>query len=121
MSFSTQVPGVGQTVKFSRRNRLQSDKGRFFWKNRVMVTLIQVLIDSLCIVYIVNPTLIGCISHLSRVDDTCWIFKTSLKGGYLDVSYLTKLKNINIIEIYMKNQHKSSRIKNHKITKKKFF
>ena len=41
-----------------------------------------------------------------------------LKGGYLDFSHLTELKYIYITEIYMKKQYKSSRIKNHKITKK---
>ena len=39
------------------------------------------------------------------------------KGGYLDFSHLTGLKNIYITEIYMKKEFKSSRIKNHKITK----
>ena len=34
---------------------------------------------------------------------------------------LTELKNIYIIEIYMKKQYNSSIIKNHKITNKKFF
>ena len=43
------------------------------------------------------------------------------KGGYLDFSHLTELKNMYIIEIYMKKWYKSKRIKNHKITKKKFF
>ena len=42
-----------------------------------------------------------------------------LKGGYLDFSHLTKLKNIYITEIYMKKQYKSSIIKSHKITRKK--
>ena len=32
------------------------------------------------------------------------------KGGYLDFSHLTELKNIYIMEIYMKKQYKSSRI-----------
>ena len=41
-----------------------------------------------------------------------------LKGGYSDFSHLTKLKNVYITEIYMKKQYKSSRIQNHKITKK---
>ena len=40
------------------------------------------------------------------------------KGGYLDFSRLTKLKNVYINEFYMKKQYKSSTIKN-KITKKK--
>ena len=42
--------------------------------------------------------------------------KFNLKGGYLDFSHLAELKDINITEIYMKKQYKSSRIKNHKIT-----
>ena len=46
---------------------------------------------------------------------------THLKGGYLDFSHLTELKDIYIIEIYMKKQYKSSIIKNHKITKKKSY
>ena len=44
-----------------------------------------------------------------------------IKGGYLDFSHLTELKNIYITEIYMKKQCKSSRIKNHKITRENFF
>ena len=44
-----------------------------------------------------------------------------IKGGHLDFSHLTELKNIYITETYMKKQYKSSRIKNHKITKKFFF
>ena len=43
------------------------------------------------------------------------------KGGYLDFSHLTKLKNIYITEIYLKKQYKSSTMKNHKITEKSFF
>ena len=35
-----------------------------------------------------------------------------LKGGYLDLSHLTELRNIYITEIYMKKQYKSSMIKN---------
>ena len=49
--------------------------------------------------------------HLGRYSPTI------LKGGHLDFSYLTELENINIIEIYMKKQYKSSRTKNHKIVK----
>ena len=46
----------------------------------------------------------------------------SFKGGYLDFSHLTELKKkIHITEIYVKKQYKSSRIKNHKIRKKKIF
>ena len=41
------------------------------------------------------------------------------KGGYLDFSHLTELKNIYITEICMKKQDKSSIIKNHKKKKKK--
>ena len=41
----------------------------------------------------------------------------SFKGGYLDFSHLTKLKNICITEIYMKNPYKSSRIKKQNYTK----
>ena len=43
------------------------------------------------------------------------------KGGYLDFSYLTKLKNIYITGIYMKKQYKSSITKNHKIKRNIFF
>ena len=32
----------------------------------------------------------------------------SIKGGYLEFSHLTELKNIYITEIYMKKQYKSS-------------
>ena len=42
----------------------------------------------------------------------------SFKGGYLDFSHLTEVKNMYITEIYMKKQHKSSITKNHKIEKK---
>ena len=38
-----------------------------------------------------------------------------VKGGYLDFSHLTELKNICITEIYMKKQCKSSITKNYKI------
>ena len=48
-------------------------------------------------------------------DLTTWLL---VKGGYLDFSYLTELKNIYITEIYMRKQYKSSKIK--KITKKIF-
>ena len=41
----------------------------------------------------------------------------NVEGGYLDFSHLTELKDIYITEIYMKRHCKSSRIKNHKITK----
>ena len=46
----------------------------------------------------------------------------ALKGGHLDFSHLTELKNIYIYitEIYMKKQYKSSIIKNHKIEKNFF-
>ena len=37
-----------------------------------------------------------------------------LKGGYLDFSHLTELENIYITEIYMRKQHKSSKIKKKK-------
>ena len=43
----------------------------------------------------------------------------SVKGGYLDFSHLTELKNIYITEFYMKKQYKSLIINNHKIKKKK--
>ena len=43
-----------------------------------------------------------------------------IKGGYLDFSHLTELKNIYIAEMYMKKQYKSSITKNHKITKNIF-
>ena len=52
------------------------------------------------------------------------VFNPSLKGGYLDFSHLTELKNIYITEIYMKKKkkkYKPSIIKNHKITIKNFF
>ena len=45
-----------------------------------------------------------------------FLLHTCFKGGYLDFSHLTELKNIYINEIYMKKQYRSSRIKNHKIT-----
>ena len=48
----------------------------------------------------------------------CVGVKMHLKGGYLDFSHLTELKNIS--GIYIKKQYKSSRIKNHKITKNIF-
>ena len=41
---------------------------------------------------------------------------TYVKGGYLNFSHLTELKNIYITEICMKKQYKSPRIKNHKMT-----
>ena len=47
--------------------------------------------------------------------------KTAFKGGHLDFSHLTELRNIYITKIYMKKQCKSSIIKNHKITQKIFF
>ena len=47
--------------------------------------------------------------------------KNHLKGGYLDFSHLSELKNIYITEIYLKKEYKSSIIKNHKITNKKIF
>ena len=40
-----------------------------------------------------------------------------VKGGYLDFSHLTELKNIYITEIYMRKQYKSSKIKNKKNSK----
>ena len=33
---------------------------------------------------------------------------TNFKGGYLDFSHLTELKNISITDIYCKKQYKSS-------------
>ena len=43
------------------------------------------------------------------------------KGGYLDFSHLTELKNIYIsLKFMWKKQYKSSRIKNHNITRKTF-
>ena len=38
---------------------------------------------------------------------------TKFKGGYLDFSHLTELRNIYITEIYMKKQYKSSVTKNY--------
>ena len=46
---------------------------------------------------------------------------TCFKGGCLDFSYLTELRNTYITEIYMNKQYKSSIIKNYKTTKKIFF
>ena len=47
-------------------------------------------------------------------------FLRRLKGGYLDFSHLTELKNIYLTEIYMKKKkYKSSITRNHKIIKKK--
>ena len=46
---------------------------------------------------------------------------TNFKGGYLDFSHLTELKDIYITEMYMEKQYKLSIIKNHKIRKKIFF
>ena len=43
-----------------------------------------------------------------------------LKGGYLDFSHLTELIYINITEIYMRKQYKSSKIKNKKKITKTF-
>ena len=43
------------------------------------------------------------------------------KGGYLDFSHLTELNYVNITEIYMKTQYKSSITKNHKIKKYVYF
>ena len=37
-----------------------------------------------------------------------YLNKLHFKGGYLDFSHLTELKNICIIEIYMKQQYESS-------------
>ena len=47
--------------------------------------------------------------------------KFKVKGGYLDFSNLTELKNIFITEIYMKRQCQSSIIKNHKTIKIRIF
>ena len=44
-----------------------------------------------------------------------------LKGGCLDFSHLTELRNIIITEIYMKKEDKSSITKNHKIKKSIFY
>ena len=44
-----------------------------------------------------------------------------VKGGYLDFSHLTELKNIYFTLICMKKQYKSSIIQNHKITNKSNF
>ena len=41
--------------------------------------------------------------------------QTAFKGGHLDFSHLTELKNIYVTEIYMKNKYKSSTTKNHRI------
>ena len=43
------------------------------------------------------------------------------KGGYLDLSHRTELKNIYITEIYRKKKYKSSRIKNRKISRIVFY
>ena len=49
------------------------------------------------------------------------LYVSYLKGGYLDFSHLTEMKNIYMTEIYMKKQYKSSITKNKKIKKKTFF
>ena len=49
------------------------------------------------------------------------LFPCCFKGGYLDFSHLTELKNVYITEIYMRKQYKSSKIKNKEITKKPNF
>ena len=49
------------------------------------------------------------------------ILELTFKGGYLDFSHLTELKNMYITEIYMKKKNHSTRIKNHEITKKKMY
>ena len=46
--------------------------------------------------------------------------KRGHKGGYLDFSHLSQLKNIYIIEIYKKKQYKLSITKNHKLEKNIF-
>ena len=38
-----------------------------------------------------------------------------LKGGQLDFSHFTELKNVYITEIYMEKEYKSSITKNHKV------
>ena len=43
----------------------------------------------------------------------------AFKGGYVDFSHLTELKDIYITEIYMKKYYKSSISKDHKKKKKK--
>ena len=43
------------------------------------------------------------------------------KGGSLDFSHLTELKNIYITEIYMRKQYQSSKIKNKKNYKENIF
>ena len=49
------------------------------------------------------------------------ICNSSLKGGYLDFSHLTELKNIDITEIYMKKKNKSSITKKHQLKKSYIF
>ena len=50
------------------------------------------------------------------------VFKSFfVKGGYLDFSHLTELKNIYLTEICMTKRHKSSITKNYKIKQKIFF
>ena len=49
------------------------------------------------------------------------MLQIEIKGGYLDFSHLTELKNIYFTEIYMKKQYKSLIIKNNKITNKNVF
>ena len=48
------------------------------------------------------------------------LYTEHVKGGYLDFSHLPELKNIYITEIYVKKEYKSSIIKNHEITNKRF-
>ena len=50
-----------------------------------------------------------CAETVPIIDKCCG--KRGLKGGHLDFSHLTELKNIYITEIYMKKQYNSPIIK----------
>ena len=56
-----------------------------------------------------------------KVIFSCANFARDIKGGYLDFSRLTKLKNIYITEIYMKKQYKSSMLRIIKLQTKFFW
>ena len=68
----------------------------------------------------INYRPIGNLFILSQNITLLTVLRTSFKGGYLDFSHLTELKNFCITEIYMKKQYKSSIINNHKTVKKDF-
>ena len=54
--------------------------------------------------------------HARQLSNIYRINLSNIKGGYLDFSHLTQLKDMyDISEIYIKKQYKSSITKNHKI------